>query len=771
MTRPSPSPTGPGRLWRRRLPDAAGVLAVLVAGAAVMAPALGHGASLGPYDWLALYGLSHAPVASIHGTLAFDQIREFIPWTTLAWTQVHHGHLPLWNPYSAMGLPLAFNWQSATFGLPMVVGYLLPLQLAYTASVLVTLVVAGTGAYALARVVGCGPTGAALAGVTFELSGGFMLYLGWPIASVVSWAGWLLAAVVLLVRGTRRRRHGIALAVVVAAAVYAGQPDVLVILAAGAVVFTLALVAARATRAGGGHRPGRALRDVAVAAVTGAALGAPLWLPGLQLARSSVRRTGGRGFGGKSAVSFHDIGHLLAAGWSGQAVSRDPEYLGAIALVLAVTGLVLGRRRAVVVALGALALAMAALAFVPPVVSALADAPGLGAVVPTRSVVLLALPLAVFCGLGLDHLLRAAGTPAGRALARRAGAGMALAGVVLLAWWAGGGGGLRGTAAANRASALQWSALEVGGGLAGLAVLALLGPRGGARRVAGAVGALLVVCVAAFLVAEGGPLWSSSPDGFVPTAAEVALARAVGPSSVGLGADACFRADQPLVGVLSDVNVSLAVREMSVYDPLIPASYFRTWHRTSGEHHVPAGLTGISSFCPTFTTAAAARAYGVAFVLEPGGEPGPDGSVFDTTVGDEDLYRVPGASAAWVTPAGGPGGAAAPGAARPVAVSYPGPASWRLTVRGNGPQVLRLALSDVPGWHASVDGRPLALHPYGGVMLEARVPGGTHVVELHYWPAAFTAGLGLGAVALVGVLAAALSPVVRRRRRVRSGRP
>ena len=124
-----------------------------------MAPALGHGMALGPYDWLTQFGLSQTAATSIHPTFAFDQIREFIPWTTLAWTQVHHGQLPLWNPYSAMGMPLAFNWQSGTFGLPMLVGYLLPLKLAYTGSVLVTIVVAGTGAYALGRVVGLRPHG------------------------------------------------------------------------------------------------------------------------------------------------------------------------------------------------------------------------------------------------------------------------------------------------------------------------------------------------------------------------------------------------------------------------------------------------------------------------------------------------------------------------------------------------------------------------------------------------------------------------------------
>ena len=72
-----------------------------------------------------------------------DLIREIIPWTTLAWTQVHNGFLPLWNPYSALACPLAFNWQSATFSLPALLGYLVPVRFDFTVQVLVTLVVGG----------------------------------------------------------------------------------------------------------------------------------------------------------------------------------------------------------------------------------------------------------------------------------------------------------------------------------------------------------------------------------------------------------------------------------------------------------------------------------------------------------------------------------------------------------------------------------------------------------------------------------------------------
>ena len=92
-----------------------------------------------------------------------------------------------------------------------------------------------------------------MAGVVYELSGTFMGFLGWPIAGVMAWAGWLFAAALLIVRGERRVRAVVFFAVSVAAAVYAGQPDALVLLAPGLVVFVVVLVAC-SRPVGGGHR-------------------------------------------------------------------------------------------------------------------------------------------------------------------------------------------------------------------------------------------------------------------------------------------------------------------------------------------------------------------------------------------------------------------------------------------------------------------------------------------------------------------------------------
>ena len=144
---------------------------------------------------------------------------EFIPWTCkLAWTQVHHGHLPLWNSSTASSAsPWPSTGRPATFQHPGPGG--LPLRTqpsAYTVQVVATLLIAGTGVYVLGRVlrlervVSCKPWRPRVLRAERAPSSG---WLGWPIASVMSWAGWLCAAAVLVVRGGHRARAVIVLAV------------------------------------------------------------------------------------------------------------------------------------------------------------------------------------------------------------------------------------------------------------------------------------------------------------------------------------------------------------------------------------------------------------------------------------------------------------------------------------------------------------------------------------------------------------------------------
>ncbi len=470
----------------------------MAAAMAVLVPALVHGTSLGPFDQLSLYGLSSRAGTVVHYTGPGDQIEMMIPWTTLAWTQVHHGHLPLWNPYSGLGMPLVFNWQAASFSVPTLLGYLVPVHLAYTVAQIVTLWIAGGGVYLLGRVLRLSVLAAATAATVYELSGPFVGWLGWPNAAAMSWAGWLFAAAVLIVRGRHRARDIALFAVFLACAVYAGQPETVVLFGMALVVFMVVFLVLR-----GRGRTTRApvLRpvvDLIAAAVAGAALSAPLALPGLQLASTSVVRV----VSSYGALAPHDLRNLLFQGFDGLPVAGNrwfgnsiyPEtavYVGVIALCLAVLAVGTRRRRPEVPALAVTALAMALVSYASPVVSAINQVTGLHGVAWHRAVQPMVLAVAVLAGVGMDALTE---SHALRAVRGWAGGAFAAAGAVVLLLWLVGRGRLPPFEAGIRARSFIWPTVETVVGLAVIGALVLssrrrtgepldpgFGPRGGPR--------------------------------------------------------------------------------------------------------------------------------------------------------------------------------------------------------------------------------------------------------------------------------------------------
>jgi len=763
-------------------------LAWLVAmAAAVLGPVLAHGASFGSYDLLAQYGLLQQHGVVAHNIQAGDQIDAIIPWSTLAWTQVHHGQLPLWNPYTALGLPLAFNWQTAAFSVPALIGYLFPVNLAFSVQVVLTLIVAGTGVYVLGRVLRLSVLGCVFAGTVFELSGPMVGWLGLQEAAVLSWAGWLFAAAILVLRDGHRVRNITFFAVVLAALIYAGQPEIVVLVGLALVVFLAAALALRAPRLGGAGPIRRPTLDMGVATGAGAALGAPLLWPGLQVLSGSLHQTQGQG--AYPALPVHDLVRLFTQSFDGLPIAGSQwfsfsfynetvEYVGVISLVLAVAAVALHWHRPEVVAFGVVALTMACVAFIPRVDSVLERVPRIGEVGWTRALLPLAFALAVLAGIGMDTLVRAHDQ---RNVRRWLGGSFALFGAGLVALWALGRGHLTPTETSIRDKSLIWPSVDTVVGLAvvGALVLAhsrLVGAKTDHRRArisAGRwAGVTLLICETVFLVSAGEPLWTSSKAPFSPTPAVKTLKHEVGSSLIGLGFDGCFL--PPGIGVQENTQSAYGVQELSFYDPSAPASYFSSWTALTGQ---AAGYPLYSIYCPGISSASLARLYGVGFVLEsikaPGlRAPGPKGAVFVTQVGKtEDLFRIPGAAAATLTPMPSKGrlpGLNAPG--RPVPVTHPDPSSWKLVIKASSSQVLRLRLTDVPGWRATIDGRPLALKQFAGIMLQAEVPAGTHTVELRYWPATFSAGLLLAAGAVVGLVVASMIPRLRRRSRSRSSR-
>jgi len=211
-------------------------------------------------------------------------------------------------------------------------------------------------------------------------------------------------------------------------------------------------------------------------------------------------------------------------------------------------------------------------------------------------------------------------------------------------------------------------------------------------------------------------------------------------------------------------NIGYDIHEIAFYDTAVaPKTYYTSWSEAIGK---PVAPLANGTFCPSITTVSLARRYGIPYVLEPPGAPGPPGSVFRATIAGEGLYFIPGAAPATLGPRSESHKATDIGQGTPVAVTHPDAATWTMTLDAHATSTLYLRLTDVPGWHATVDGRPVPIRPWDSVMQRLTVPAGRHVVVVSYWPATFELGLVLAAATALALAIAIAIAVGARRRRV-----
>lgn len=734
-------------------------------------PTLVHGAVLGPFDFLSLFGLGHTSGVSVYNTINSDLVQQDLPWMNVAWHQVHQGHLPLWNPYSGLGMPLGLDFITESFSVPMLISYLVPLRYGLLIAVMVKMTIAGSGVFILSRVCGQRYLSAFFAGALFELSGAFTVWLGWSQSGVMEWAGWLLAAVILILGGRRRVRSVVFFAVVLALSVYGGQPEENILLAVASGVVVLVVLVDRAIRSARVGTMLTPLLDLALGAAGGVGLSAPLWLPGTQITAGTARFATRGEYG---ALPFHYLVNLAFNGFYGFPVRGSEyfaqvnyyevtSYVGVVVLVLAALGVIECWRRVEVKATVIMAVVMVLVAFVGPV-SALVDKfPHGGGIEWNRDVMLVALALAVLAGFGVEALWKGATS---RRLQLRFGIISAGAGVGLCALWLRGVvyGALTASQAHIRERSFLWQVVGVVGCWVVLVAIVLLrktssssdpgGDRLDAkrclalRRERGSLAAAVLIAVLAvgFLASSNGPLWSGPQHYFTKTPAEVSLIRAVGSGTVGFGGCASVGGYAD-AGILPEANAAYGVHEISFYDTTAaPLTYYKSWAVTTGQPE-SAAVNGV--FCPSMTSASLARHYGVEFILDPPGLPRPKGTVLDTTIAGEKLYRVPGAAPVTLSARQERSGQVGP-------VTHPTPAVWRFDVKTRYRVKMHIRLTDVPGWHATIDGRPLQLDSWNYVMMQAEIPPGNHVVVLNYWPSKFTLGLVIAVLSAIVIVVASI---------------
>ena len=141
---------------------------------------------------------------------------------------------------------------------------------------------------------------------------------------------------------------------------------------------------------------------------------------------------------------------------------------------------------------------------------------------------------------------------------------------------------------------LVWSLVSIGIGLVGVGIAFFafrrrttpepVGPTGSGQpdrrhRITMLAAIVLLVGETTFLILNGAGTWRSTSTPFASTPAVAALKRTVGSALVGFGSGCVI---PPRLGIVADANVAYNVRELYLYDPIIPEAYFHAWYIQTG---------------------------------------------------------------------------------------------------------------------------------------------------------------------------------------------
>jgi hypothetical protein len=126
-----------------------------------------------------------------------DKLWLFDPDTFLLEREYERGVLPTWNPSIVCGAPLLGQALYGTLYPPnLLLWRILPLERSYAVGAALHVLLAGLGAFVLARRLGADPGGARLAGLLFAAGGALVVRFHYYMTFYpVAWVPWLLAAV------------------------------------------------------------------------------------------------------------------------------------------------------------------------------------------------------------------------------------------------------------------------------------------------------------------------------------------------------------------------------------------------------------------------------------------------------------------------------------------------------------------------------------------------------------------------------------------------
>ena len=249
--------------------------------------ALIGGEAIGAFDQVA--GMGWSPKAAAPTTpwdvLQADSVLQFYVWRDLVLQSWGHGQPAYWNAYELFGTPLMANSQSAVFYPPHIVLGLLhvPTALAMALLAWFHLALAGLGVAWLSRQFGASRLGATVGGAAFATSAFMVAWTALPsVISTVAWIPWVLAFAVKCSRSEGSKLHFLGLAASVGMMILAGH---LQFVAYGVMAFAVVVLSVAAS-----EKLWKASWRAVVGLVLGVCLAAPQLLPVLSYSQFSHRR-------------------------------------------------------------------------------------------------------------------------------------------------------------------------------------------------------------------------------------------------------------------------------------------------------------------------------------------------------------------------------------------------------------------------------------------------------------------------------------------------
>jgi hypothetical protein len=233
-----------------------------------------------------------------------DAVMQFVPWTRQVHESWRHLRVPLWNPYTAAGMPLLANMQSGALSPLRLLTIPLPLAQAFSAEGALKILVALTFAFLFCRRRGYDVLPSVIGAIAFGFGTFMTLWLHFPHPNVAAFLPAVLYQIDLLAERVTRGRFIFA-ALLGPVVLAGGHPET-----AAQTLFFAALYVLWIVIVEGGIERLRFLRTLLAASIVSLLLAAPILLPFVEILPHSMSYRVVREAHHQNGTAFSDFASL-----------------------------------------------------------------------------------------------------------------------------------------------------------------------------------------------------------------------------------------------------------------------------------------------------------------------------------------------------------------------------------------------------------------------------------------------------------------------------